>query len=191
MFESSWNSSYRRGFDGKLTQADTYYFTFYSEFGERRFESFVEAIFLGATLVASLLTNLSLAIPLLGAKTRSVTNHYELNLALADVLFALGVPAVLAVRRAEVAVGDAFCRTLPYSQLVCGFTVLWSLTLISIERYRCLTLDPRLAISASCAFQVNIFIRAFALLLFSPTLFWFRYEADLQVCTLMFPRAGI
>lgn len=64
----------------------------------RRFESFVEAIFLGATLVASLLTNLSLAIPLLGAKTRSVTNHYELNLALADVLFALGVPAVLAVR---------------------------------------------------------------------------------------------
>uniref|UniRef100_A0A146KP41 Rhodopsin n=1 Tax=Lygus hesperus TaxID=30085 RepID=A0A146KP41_LYGHE len=192
MFESPWNSSYVRGYDGKYTFDDTYFFTFYSEFGNRDFEATVEACFLGGTLIASLLTNLSLIVPLMAAKTRSVTNHYALNLATADVLFAVGVPVVMAVRLdPRWPLGDAFCRLLPYSQLVCGFMVLWSLTLISIERYRCLTLDPRFSISASSAFFVNVIMWVFALTLFSPIVFWFRYESDLHVCTLMFPRAGI
>ncbi|XP_014248460.1 free fatty acid receptor 4-like [Cimex lectularius] len=190
--DGGWNSSYIRGFDYKHTNTETYYFTFYSEFGERGVAVVAEAVVLSVTLVASIVTNLAFIVPLVKGRHRTVTNHFLLNLGFADILFAIGIPAVVVVRiNQKWPLGDLICRLLPYSQLVCGFMVLWSLTFVSIERYRCLTLDPQLRITSNTAKLLIAILWIFALALFSPITFWFRHEESLNICTLRFPKAGI
>ncbi|XP_014287372.1 free fatty acid receptor 4 [Halyomorpha halys] len=190
MFDSPYNSSYRLGFDHRYTQTCTFFFTFYSQFGSRQLEARLEAALLLGVLFASILTNSFLVAALIKARNKTVTNCFLMSLCFADSLFALGIPAVVAVRlNPEWAIGDFLCRLLPYSQLVCGFTVLWSLTFISVERYRCLTLDPRLKLSVSSAGLVVLIMWLLAMALFSPILFWFHHEEDLGICTIMFPRA--
>ncbi|KAK9509833.1 hypothetical protein O3M35_004737 [Rhynocoris fuscipes] len=192
MFKSGWNCSYLLGYDHREDANMTYYFTFYSEFGERRIESYLEAVILIVTLIASLVFNLALVIPLINSKPRTVTNCFLLNLGLADILFAVGIPAVVTVRidpNWPRFAGDFICRVLPYSQLVCGFTILWSLTLISVERYRCLSLDRNFKISSpTSANLANILMWSSAMVLFAPFLFWFRHESELEICTLVFPK---
>uniref|UniRef100_T1HDB9 G_PROTEIN_RECEP_F1_2 domain-containing protein n=1 Tax=Rhodnius prolixus TaxID=13249 RepID=T1HDB9_RHOPR len=195
MFNNDWNSSYLLGLDRRQHNGQTYYFTFYSEFGERLAETYIEVGLLVTTLAASVIFNLALVLPLWGSKPRTVTNCFLLNLGLADILFAVGIPAVVTVRinpRWPTFAGELMCKLLPYSQLVCGFTILWSLTLISVERYRCLSLDPNFKISSpQSAHLANIIMWSSAMVLFSPFLFWFRHENDLEICTLLFPKPGI
>ena len=84
------------------------------------------------------------------------------------------------------------------SQFVCGFVLLWTLTLISMDRYRCIVVPPyRSQLTPSLATALTAATWLLALVVFLPVAFWFREqrveapEPPLQraICTLVFPRS--
>lgn len=192
--DSDWNSSYVLGNDTVNGWGTRYFYTFYTEFGERHGAVGVEVSVLSTTFVASVIANLTIAVAVLRYREmRTVTNCFLLNLAVADFLFALGIPAVVTARiHQRWQLGDYVCRLLPYSQFVCGFVLLWTLTLISMDRHRCIVvppyksqLTPRLAAihTAATWFLASV--------LFLPVAFWFREVPELGICTLVFPRSDV
>jgi len=126
---------------------------------------------------------------------RTVTNCFLLNLTVADLLFAVTKPALAYVRvRPDWPFGDFVCRLLPYSQYVCGFMLLWTLTLISMDRYRCIVVPPyRSQLTPCCATVLTVLTWLIALTVFMPVPFWFHEQAAMDrtavnVCTPAFPK---
>lgn len=129
MFAGYWNSSYVLGNDSLNGWGTRYFYTFYSELGERNGAVAVEVVMLTVTFVASVIANLAIAAAVLRYREmRTVTNCFLLNLAVADFLFALGIPAVIAARiHRRWPLGDYLCRLLPYSQVRTSRLSLYSL----------------------------------------------------------------
>jgi G protein-coupled receptor 120 len=114
------NSSYVYGNDTNGGWGLRSFFTFYSQFGsDRTVAAGVEVGFLLLTFLVSVVANGSIAAAVLRYREmRTVTNCFLLNLAAADLVFALGIPAVAATRLTQGwSLGDATCRILPYSQV--------------------------------------------------------------------------
>lgn len=114
------NSSYVYGNDTNGGWGLRSFFTFYSQFGSgRTVASGVEVGILMLTFLVSVVANGSIAAAVLRYREmRTVTNCFLLNLAVADLVFALGIPAVAATRLTQDwALGDITCRILPYSQV--------------------------------------------------------------------------
>ncbi|XP_033215535.1 free fatty acid receptor 4-like [Belonocnema kinseyi] len=188
------NTSYLLGEDEDWGQR--YYFTYYSEFGDRKGASGIEVLVLVVTFVIAVAANLGMAICVLRYKEmRTPTNLCLVNLAAADLLFSLGVPAVAYTRLTQSwNLGDTVCRLLPYSQFVCGFVLLWTLTLISMDRHRCLAVAPyRSALTIPRVLAAGLATWLIAALVFLPAVFWFKtvntYSAT--ICTLVFPRSDV
>lgn len=93
--------------------------TRYSEYGKRETTAGVEVAMLTVTFMMSILLNATIACAVLRYREmRTVTNCFLLNLAAADLLFALGIPAVAFTRISqEWRLGNIFCKILPYSQV--------------------------------------------------------------------------
>ncbi|XP_067000907.1 free fatty acid receptor 4 [Anabrus simplex] len=189
------NSSYVFGNDTLGGWGPRYFFTFYTEFGDRRGAAVAEVSLLLFIFLSSLLANISIAAAVLRYRElRTVTNCFLLNLAAADLVFALGIPAVAASRLStEWTMGDIVCRILPYSQFVCGFVLLWTLTLISMDRHRCIVVPPyRSQLTPRLATVLTAATWFLAAVLFLPVAFWFHEQpADngSTVCTLVFPKS--
>ncbi|XP_046417975.1 free fatty acid receptor 4-like [Neodiprion pinetum] len=185
------NSSYLWGDDEEW--GPRYFFTYYSQFGERNGASGVEVVILAVTFVIAVIANLGIAACVLRYKEmRTPTNLCLVNLAAADLLFALGVPAVAYTRLTQKwRLGDSVCRLLPYSQFVCGFVLLWTLTLISMDRHRCLAVAPyRSALTGPRVVAASLITWVIGASLFLPAAFWFKpkeVNGDV-ICTLIFPR---
>ncbi|XP_046658580.1 neuropeptide Y receptor type 2-like [Homalodisca vitripennis] len=188
---SEWNASYLLGNDSVRGWGTRYFFTFYSEFGDRHGAAGVEVAILTTIFITSVVANLSIAAAVLRYREmRTVTNCFLLNLAVADCLFVMGVPAVALARVSpQWRLGDLVCRLLPYSQFVCGFVLLWTLTLISMDRHRCIVVPPyRSRLTPKLAALLTVATWALAAVLFLPVAFWFGEHPSLQICTLVFPR---
>ncbi|XP_014236211.1 delta-type opioid receptor-like [Trichogramma pretiosum] len=189
------NSSYVLGEDEDWGRR--YYFTYYSEFGDRNGASGVEVLVLGVCFVVAVIANLGIAACALRYREmRTPTNLCLVNLAAADLLFALGVPAVAYTRLTQSwRLGELVCRLLPYSQFVCGFVLLWTLTLISMDRHRCLAVAPyRSALTRKRVVLASFLTWFIAAMLFLPAAFWFRpmeVSSGQTICTLVFPRSEI
>ena len=78
-------------------------------------------------------------------------------------------------------------------QFVCGFVLLWTLTLISMDRYRCIVVPPyRSKLTPHLATTFTAITWILAAVLFLPVVFWFHEQRDhygRTICTLVFPRA--
>ncbi|XP_011502175.1 PREDICTED: free fatty acid receptor 4-like [Ceratosolen solmsi marchali] len=189
------NTSYLLGEDEEWGRR--YYFTYYSEFGDRKGISGIEVILLAISFVVAVGANLIIAVCVLGYREmRTPTNLCLVNLAAADLLFALGVPAVAYTRLTHSwKLGEIVCRMLPYSQFVCGFVLLWTLTLISMDRHRCLVVAPyRSGLTCTKVVAASFVTWTIAASLFLPTVFWFKPKEVLDgstICTLVFPRSEI
>lgn len=203
------NSSYWFGNDSVGGWGQRFFFTFYTEGGERRPWAILEASVFAVVFLVSVVANVSIAAAVLRYREmRTVTNCFLLNLAAADLVFAMGSPLVAAARLTEDwPLGDTACRLLPYSQFVCGFVLLWTLTLISMDRYRCIVVPPyRSTLTPTLAMLLTAATWFLAAVVFLPVAFWFhvqRTEAPVQdpalpphlqqqqrdVCTLVFPRS--
>ena len=127
---------------------------------------------------------------------RTPTNLCLVNLAAADLLFTVGVPAVAYTRLTQSwHLGETVCRLLPYSQFVCGFVLLWTLTFISMDRHRCLAIAPyRSALTRSRVLAASILTWTIAGFVFLPVVFWFKSKdiaGNLTICTLVFPRSDV
>ncbi|KAG7200491.1 hypothetical protein KM043_001057 [Ampulex compressa] len=189
------NSSYLWGEDE--VWGPRYYFTYYSQFGDRTCASSVEVGILAVSFVIAVAANLGIAGCILRYKEmRTPTNLCLVNLAAADLLFTLGVPAVAYTRLTQSwRLGEAACRLLPYSQFVCGFVLLWTLTLISMDRHRCLVVAPyRSALTTGKVLTASLITWIVAASLFLPAAFWFKPKnvaGDRTICTLVFPRSEL
>ncbi|GLH05115.1 RYamide receptor [Gryllus bimaculatus] len=170
----------------------------HTQLGARGGAAAAEAAVLLMTLLVSLVANVSIALAVLRYREmRTVTNCFLLNLAAADLVFALGIPAVVAARLSASAgwpLGPAACRLLPYSQFVCGFVLLWTLTLISMDRHRCIVVPPyRSRLTPRLATGLTALTWILAAVLFLPVFFWFHEQpvadGSLTVCTLIFPKS--
>lgn len=81
---------------------------------------------------------------------------------------------------------------------MCGFVLLWTLTLISMDRYRCIVVPPyRSQLTPSLAAALTAATWLLALVVFLPVAFWFREQRveapepprQRAICTLVFPRS--
>ncbi|KAF0772265.1 Uncharacterized protein FWK35_00018533 [Aphis craccivora] len=193
---SLFNTSYLMGNDTAGGWGSRYFFTFYSEFGDERAESVVEVTVLMVIFAASFVANVYIAWAVLRYREmRTVTNCFLLNLTVADLLFAVTAPALAYVRvRPDWPFGDFACRLLPYSQLVCGFVLLWTLMLISMDRYRCIVVPPyRSQLTPRRATVLTVLTWLIALAVFMPVPFWFHEQVVMgrtavKLCTLVFPK---
>lgn len=113
------SGSYLLGNDTQHGWGTRYFFTFYSEFGARHGVATAEAVVLLAVFAASVVANVSVAAAVLRYREmRTVTNCFLLNLSVADVLFAVGIPAIAVARvRPHWQLGNIVCKLLPYSQV--------------------------------------------------------------------------
>lgn len=116
---SGWNNSYIFGNDEVSGWGPRYFYTFYSEFGQRRGASQAEVAALSLTFFLSVALNVTIACAVLRYREmRTVTNCFFLNLAAADLVFALGIPVVAVTRITQNWIlGNATCRMLAYSQV--------------------------------------------------------------------------
>ncbi|XP_074114600.1 free fatty acid receptor 4-like [Cotesia typhae] len=190
MMDNDVNSSYLFGIDETWGKRE--FFTYYSEFSDRKGASAVEVIILAITFVIAVVANFGIAVCVLSYKEmRTPTNLCLVNLAAADLLFALGVPAVAYTRLTQSwRLGDTVCRLLPYSQFVCGFVLLWTLTLISMDRHRCLAVAPyRSALTTGRVLAASFMTWFIGSLIFLPIVFWFQQKVikEFTICTLIFP----
>ncbi|CAL7938292.1 unnamed protein product [Xylocopa violacea] len=187
------NSSYLWGEDEEW--GARYYFTYYSQFEERRgISTMIEVVVLAISFILAIGGNLGMAGCILRHKElRTPTNMCLVNLAAADLLFTVGVPAVAYTRYTQSwRLGETICKLLPYTQFVCGFVLLWTLTFISMDRHRCLATAPyRSALTSVRVLTASIFTWIIAVLVFLPFVFWFKQKEianDSTICTLIFPK---
>ncbi|KRT86688.1 G protein-coupled receptor, partial [Oryctes borbonicus] len=116
----SWNSSYIFGQDNESGWGERYFFTYYTEFGDRSVAAVASevTVFIVA-LILSVFANVSIAVCVIRfPDMKTVTNSFVLNLAAADLLFALSIPAVAYSRlQPDWRLGDVACRLVPYVQV--------------------------------------------------------------------------
>jgi hypothetical protein len=75
-------------------------------------------------------------------------------------------------------------------QFVCGFVLLWTLTLISMDRHRCIVVPPyRSQLTPQLATILIAVTWLIAAILFLPVAFWFHEQSTNAgtICTLVFP----
>ncbi|XP_015176894.1 PREDICTED: free fatty acid receptor 4-like isoform X1 [Polistes dominula] len=195
------NSSYRWG---KNEYGSRYHFSYYSQFGERDEAAAVEVTILLITFISAIIVNAGMAVCVLRYKEiRTPTNLCLVNLAAADLLFALGIPVVAYTRLTQSwKLGDVVCALLPYSELyffvfqyVCGFVLLWTLTVISIDRHKCLAVAPyRSILTNRRVLFICLTTWIVAFLVFLPVAIWFKPRAvsgGVTICTLVFPQKSV
>ncbi|XP_043663746.1 free fatty acid receptor 4-like isoform X1 [Vespula pensylvanica] len=192
--KTNMNSSYRWG---KNEYGSKYHFSYYSQFGERNEAVAVEVTVLLITFIAAIIVNVGMAVCVLRYKEiRTPTNLCLVNLAAADLLFALGIPVVAYTRLTQSwELGDAVCALLPYSEYVCGFVLLWTLTVISIDRHKCLAVAPyRSILTNQRVLFICLTTWIVAFFVFLPVAVWFRPRAvsgGVTICTLVFPQKSV
>ncbi|CAH0552544.1 unnamed protein product [Brassicogethes aeneus] len=194
MVNGEWNSSYVFGVDKESGWGERFFFTYFSELNSRpiAFVALEVTIFVFIFLI-SIIANLSIVICVFRyPDMRTVTNCFVLNLAAADLLFAFTIPAVAYTRLVAVwTLGNAACKIVPYVQFVSGIVLLWTLALISIDRYRCIVVPPytsKLSVGQAALYSTLIWIAT--VVIFIPVLLWFREITSNKgdtVCTLIFP----
>lgn len=78
-------------------------------------------------------------------------------------------------------------------QFVCGFVLLWTLTLISMDRHRCIVVPPyRSRLTPQLATVLTAVTWFIAAILFLPVAFWFHEQPTSAgtICTLVFPMSN-
>nr|CAD7431466.1 unnamed protein product [Timema monikensis] len=86
-----------------------------------------------------------------------------------------------------------FGDTIHLQCFVCGFVLLWTLTLISMDRHRCIVVPPyRSRLTPTLAATLTAATWLVGAVLFLPVAFWFRQQRTdnhQTICTLVFPKS--
>nr|XP_022910589.1 free fatty acid receptor 4-like [Onthophagus taurus]XP_022910590.1 free fatty acid receptor 4-like [Onthophagus taurus] len=191
----NWNSSYVYGTDTISGWGNRYFFTYFTEMSERNpWRTSSEVTAFSLIFLISIFANVAIAICVIRfPDMRTVTNCFVLNLAAADLLFAVSIPAVAYSRFHETwKLGNIACRLIPYVQFVSGVVLLWTLAFISIDRHKCIVIPPyRSKMTPTEASIYSALIWLMGTVMFVPVLFWFREQetnGNKLICTLVFPK---
>ena len=143
MYGPEINKSYFFAVDTKRGWGNTSFFTYFSEFDRPSSHvAYIEAGFLTALFVLSVIGNVFIiGFIICSRDLRTITNYFVCNLALADILFVTSGPFIAQVRISETwKLGVAMCHYLSYAMFVCGIVMIWTMAVISIDRFVCINL---------------------------------------------------
>ncbi|XP_069140288.1 galanin receptor type 1-like [Argopecten irradians] len=168
-------------------------FTFFSEFGEEwSGQSAIEALVLGIIMVFAFLGNGMVIWAIYrNPKMRKTTNYFIGNLAVADLLFALWIPFIMATRITRVWVfGDFICKLVTYVQFVSGISSILTLMMISIERFFsiCLLSSKKMTKEIACFVILGIWILSLS---FPVPIAWAQLERELVLNDVTLTYCGI
>ena len=202
MYGPELNKSYFFAIDTRHGWGNTSYFTYFSEFNRpNKHDSYIEAVFLIVLFVCSLIGNVIFIVNVISdTKLRTITNYFVCNLALADILLVSSGPIIAHVRITETwTLGDSMCSYLNYAMFVCGTVMIWTMAVISIDRYICInhsTPSPR-RLQSKQIIGVCLLIWCLSFVSFSPIAVYFNtvtvhlIDKSIILCSLAWPRASI
>lgn len=198
MVDTTENKSYF--FDEEAGWGNRSYFTFFSEFNRPwKGLSYLESVIYIVLFLISMFVNILIFYQIINIKsTRTVTNYFMCNLALADIFFTLTSPLIAIQRITETWVlGGFICHMMVFNLFVSGSVIIWTMTMISIDRYICINrpsskkITPRMAI----IFIIIIWIGGFSVS--SPIAMYFVVRQfpfgtqTVKICTLIWPVSKI
>lgn len=191
---ASMNKSYLFGLDYEQGWGNTSYFTYFSEFNRPWLGlPYIEALVLIILFIFSLCGNFIVFFQILKVRsTQTVTNYLICNLAVADILFSFGSPLIAAARLTGTWVlGTFVCKMLVYVMFICASVMIWTMTIISIDRYTCIFKTPAKKITLKVAICSILLLWVLDFLAFIPLSMYFTvkqllfgYE-EINICTLM------
>ena len=200
---SELNKSYFYAVDDKCGYGNISYFTYFSEFNRSwKNAGHLEAGMMTSLFAISVLGNVFIIGFLLKHKSsRTITNYFVCNLAIADVSFALSAPFVAHVRITnDWRFGEGMCRFLNYWMFVCAGVIIWTMTVISVDRYMCIykgvsakTRIKPTHVAVICVSLWIVFSCAFLplALFFHVKDIQLSNETSIKFCTLLWPNSSV
>ncbi|XP_061194882.1 free fatty acid receptor 4-like [Saccostrea echinata] len=193
---SHWNKSYFYGFDDEYGWGNTTYFSYFSEFN-RPWSGlpYLEAFVLIFLFMFSLLGNSFVFYQMMKLRsTRTVTNYLICNLAVADIFFSTGSPLIATARLTGTWVlGSFICKMLVYVLFICAAVMIWTMTIISIDRYICIFKTSVKKVTPKVAMCSIVILWFLAFMAFIPLAMYFNLKrfpfgnTNINICTLMWP----
>lgn len=193
----SLNESYFFGVDTLYGWGNRSYFTFFSEFNRPWYGiGIIEALIFNVIFIISLVANLMIVVRVVRVhQLKTVTNCFIANLAVADILFTTGCPLIGVIRVTGTWIlGSFICHMLVYMEFVCMLAVIWTMTVISIDRFICIVRPNQCRITLRMAVIIIIIIWVFAFTLSIPMAAFFNVKSffvgneTVKICTLTWPR---
>ncbi|KAK6185366.1 hypothetical protein SNE40_007616 [Patella caerulea] len=191
------NNSYFMAEDKVNGWGNTTFFTYYSEFNRGSDENpYIEAAVLNILCMFSTVANLIIFMTLTCNRSlRTVTNFFICNLTVSDMLFTISGPFIGACRITQSwTMGEFACKSIVYMQLVCSTVSIWTMVMISVERFICIVRAARAVFTHRIAVIVIIVIWVVTLLFFLPAALYFRVmtfpfgNTTVDVCTIDWPK---
>ncbi len=131
---------------------------------------------------------------------RQVTNLFITNLALSDLIFTLMVPLVMVTRVTGVWIfSDFLCHLLTAVEFVCGIVSVWTMVLISVDRYQAIVSLQRHRSTLKMTLLRLLVVWIGAIIFVLPLALFFRttdstiednrtgLQRNITVCTFDFP----
>ena len=196
------NRSYFFAIDTKRGWGNTSYFTYFSEFNRAsRHDAYIEAGFLTGLFALSTIGNVFIiGFILYNKDLRTTTNYFVCNLALADILFVTSGPFIAHVRIMDTwTLGKGMCHYMNYAMFVCGTVMIWTMAVISIDRYICISskrTSPR-NVQPKCIFGICAIIWIISFPLHCPIVIYFDVvvvateTGTISFCSLLWPHGPI
>lgn len=199
---SELNKSYFYAVDYRFGYGNISYFTFFSEFNRTwKHAGRMEAGIMTSLFVTSVLGNVFIIGFFIKYKSsRTITNYFVCNLAIADILFSMSAPFVAYVRITSLwKIGDVMCGFLNYGMFVCAAVMIWTMTVISIDRYMCIYkgVSAKTRIKPKHVAVICICIWVVSICAFLPIALFFHVKdvrlanETISFCTLLWPNSTI
>ncbi|XP_045188188.2 free fatty acid receptor 4-like [Mercenaria mercenaria] len=194
------NRSYFVAVDTRFGHGNVTYFTYFSEFNRPwRGAAYIEAAVMTTLFVLSGIGNFFiLGIMFKTKSSRNITNYFVCNLAIGDILFATAAPFVAYVRITGTwRLGDGMCHLLTYGMFVCAIAMIWTMAVISIDRYLCINRGLVNRVRTVHVVSICLCIWIISACCFLPLAVFFHVKeievADdiISICTLLWPKGRI
>ncbi|XP_033757630.1 free fatty acid receptor 4-like [Pecten maximus] len=173
------------------------FFTFISEFN-RPWSGlpYIEAFVFTILFIFSMFGNVLIFYQMFQTKsTRTVTNCMIANLAMADILFSFGSPFIAVTRvTGDWIFGNAVCKVFVYFLFTCAMVMIWTMTVISIDRHICINKTTSKKMTPKVAVAIIIITWFVCLLCFIPLAMYFHTRSFpfgrdyVTICTLSWPK---
>ena len=192
----NFNCSYFPGSDGKHGWGNTTFFSFFSEFNRSSSAyGIIEAVVFSFLFLLSLYFNTVVFAHLISnRRMHTVTNSFICNLTIADVFLTFGAPMIAVTRvTGSWIFGSWACSMMVYTEFVCGFVGIWTMTLIGLDRYLCIVGKSGTRFTQRAAVCVLVVVWVAALLCFLPMILYFDIHdvrlghTNVTICTLIWP----
>jgi len=192
------NKSFFYANDTRYGNGNVSLFTFFSEFNrDSPASGYIEAGFLTTIFVLSIIANSVILVFMIKSKASlTVTNYFVCNLVIGDVAFVMAAPFIAYTRiTGNWLLGKTMCNLMNYWMFVCGSVMIWTMTVISIDRYVCINLrtstKKRLQPRHVGAICLAIWVTTAGL--FLPLYIFFHIRTiqiehgTVTICTMIFP----